>query len=103
MFYTTWNYRQLPDGTTIWTSPTGRAYTTKPHGALFFPQRSIPTRELILPNTPTPTTPTQGLAMPTRRRTRAQDRAYRVEAERRSNPHPMRRIPPTLLGVKNSK
>lgn len=84
-FYSTWNDQQLPDGTVIWTSPTGRTYTTTPHGALFFPQLATPTGELTLPKTLRSDTPGRGLAMPTRRRTRAQEKAYRIETERRSN------------------
>ncbi|WP_019972579.1 hypothetical protein [Mycobacterium sp. 141] len=84
-FYSTWNDQQLPDGTVIWTSPTGRTYTTTPRGALFFPQLATPTGELTLPKTPRLDIPARGLAMPTRRRTRAQEKAYRIETERRSN------------------
>ncbi|WP_328352256.1 HNH endonuclease [Mycobacterium sp. NBC_00419] len=80
-----WADQQLPDGTVIWTSPTGRTYTTKPHGALFFPQLSLPTEELTAPTTPTPLIPGRGLMMPTRRRTRAQDRAARIRWERNLN------------------
>ncbi len=32
-----WADTQLPDGTVVWTAPTGRTYSTKPGGALFFP------------------------------------------------------------------
>ena len=32
-----WRDRQLPDGTVIWTSPTGRTYRTAPAGADLFP------------------------------------------------------------------
>lgn len=79
-----WNDRQLPDGTVILTSPSGRTYTTTPTGALFFPQLATPTGTVELSNSPPPG-PNRGLAMPTRRRTRAQDRAYRVEYERGLN------------------
>jgi hypothetical protein len=74
----------LPDGTIVWTSPSGRTYTTQPLGALFFPQLALPTGTLILPNSPPPG-PNRELAMPTRKRTRAQDRAYRVQWERELN------------------
>jgi uncharacterized protein DUF222 len=79
-----WTELQLPDGTIIWTSPRGRTYTTKPLGARFFPQLGAPTGGLVLPNSPPPG-PNRELAMPTRRRTRAQDRARRIEAERALN------------------
>ena len=78
-----WSDRQLPDGRVIWTSPTGRTYTTKPAGALFFPQLAIPTEALTLP--PTAALPKRGVMMPTRRRTRAQERARRIKWERGRN------------------
>ncbi|WP_431233309.1 HNH endonuclease signature motif containing protein [Mycolicibacterium psychrotolerans] len=80
-----WADRQLPDGTVIWTSPSGRTYTTKPGGALFFPQLFTPTEELNLPQAPTRNQPGRGVMMPARRRTRAQDRADRIRWERGLN------------------
>jgi hypothetical protein len=59
-------------------------YTTQPLGAQFFPQLGLPTETLILPNSPPPS-PHRDLAMPKRRRTRTQDRAYRVQYERAQN------------------
>ena len=79
-----WTEIQIPDGTIVWTSPSGRTYTTKPLGALFFPQLGQPTGTLVLPGTGSPH-PNRGLAMPTRKRTRARDRARRVEWERGLN------------------
>ena len=49
-----WADRQLPDGTVIWTAPTGHVYTTKPGGSLFFPQLAIPTGSSCSPNTADP-------------------------------------------------
>jgi hypothetical protein len=74
----------IPDGTIRWTSPRGRTYTTQPLGAQFFPRLGQPTGTLQLPNNPPPS-PNRGLAMPKRKRTSAQDRAYRVEWERGLN------------------
>jgi hypothetical protein len=68
----------------VWTSPGGRTYTTTPGGALFFPQLAVPTGTLTLPSTGPPH-PNRGMAMPTRKRTRTQDRAYRVQWERGLN------------------
>jgi Domain of unknown function (DUF222) len=79
-----WTEIQLPDGTIVWTSPRGRTYTTTPTGAGFFPQLAMPTGDLVLPNSPPPS-PHRDLAMPKRKRTRAEDRAYRVEYERGLN------------------
>ena len=41
--------RQLPDGTLIVTSPTGRTYTTHPGSRLFFPTCPITTADLPPP------------------------------------------------------
>ena len=79
-----WTDLQLPDGSIVWTSPSGRTYTTTPLGAKFFPQLATPTATLALPNSPPPS-PHRGLAMPLRKRTRAQVRAARVEYERALN------------------
>jgi hypothetical protein len=79
-----WNETQLPDGTIVWISPSGRTYTATPGGALFFPQLAQPTGTLTLPSTGPPH-PNRGLAMPTRKRTRAEQRAYRVHWERGLN------------------
>ncbi|TDO18525.1 uncharacterized protein DUF222 [Mycobacterium sp. BK086] len=81
-----WADRQLPDGTVIWTSPSGRTYTTKPGGSLFFPRLFAPTDELKLPDTPPPArAPGRGLMMPARRRTRLQERSDRIRRERGLN------------------
>jgi Domain of unknown function (DUF222) len=80
-----WRDRQDPDGTVIWTSPTGHTYTTKPAGAVLFPVLAVPTGTLALP-TPTPAgTGNHGVMMPTRRRSRAADRAARNDWERGIN------------------
>ena len=80
-----WADRQLPDGTVIFTSPSGKAYTTKPGGSLFFPQLATPTGELAIPDGSGPPSANRGLMMPRRKATRAQDRAYRIALERQHN------------------
>jgi hypothetical protein len=80
-----WLDRQESDGTVVWTSPTGHTYTTKPGGSLFFPALAIPTGDLALPTSMPPNISDRGLMMPTRRRTRAQDRAARNSWERGIN------------------
>jgi hypothetical protein len=79
-----WRDRQEPDGTVIWTAPTGHTYATKPGGSVFFPTLAVPTGELVLP-TSTSNTANRGLMMPVRRRTRAADRAARNNWERGIN------------------
>lgn len=83
-FCTGWTDSQQPDGTVTFTAPTGRTYTTTAGGAAFFPALGTPTETLTHPP-PTAAHPLRGRAMPTRRRTRAQDRAYRIARERALN------------------
>jgi hypothetical protein len=74
------------DGTIVWTSPTGHIHTTKPGSALLFPTLCLPTGELQRPEqTPTIASDQRGLVMPKRRRTRAENLAKRIEAERKLN------------------
>ncbi len=80
-----WNDRQLSDGTVIWTSPTGLTYTTHPGSRLLFPALCRSTGELPPPTTPPATATGRTLMMPTRKRTRAQNRARAINAERALN------------------
>lgn len=81
-----WRDRQLPDGTIIWTSPTGHTYTTHPGSATLFPALCKPTPVLWDGDPPEPaTTCGRGAMMPRRRHTRASNRAHRITAERRLN------------------
>jgi Domain of unknown function (DUF222) len=79
-----WSDRQYPDGTVEWTSPTGHVWTTKPGGALFFPQLAKPTGKLVLP-AEIPRTPGRTLMMPTRVRSRGEERQARIDYERARN------------------
>ncbi|MDT7735402.1 MAG: hypothetical protein QOE12_2576 [Mycobacterium sp.] len=84
-----WRDRQLPDGTIILDSPSGKTYVTTPGSASLFPSLCLPTGDL---QPPEPTAPVdycdeRTAMMPRRRRTRAQDRAYRVAGERQRNHH----------------
>ncbi|WP_059014235.1 HNH endonuclease signature motif containing protein [Mycobacterium sp. M26] len=82
-FWDGWSDRQLPDGTLIWTSPAGRTYVTRPGSRLLIPQWRTTTADLPAPSgTPPRAT---GLTMPTRRRTRAAQRAARITRERAMN------------------
>jgi hypothetical protein len=74
----------------IWTTPSGQVYTTTPGGALFFPALATPTGQSpasgrypqVTPKSHGPAQTDRELMMPTRQRTRAQDRAYRIALER---------------------
>jgi Domain of unknown function (DUF222) len=91
-----WSDTQRPDGTIVWTAPSGQTYTTRPGSRLLFPSLCVPTGEL--PTAPTAERPPgdRGLTMPRRRRTREQDRAYRFETERALNAARLaeRNVPP---------
>lgn len=63
------------------TSPTGHVYTTTPGGALLFPALGAPTGPLPPERADAPRFG-RGLAMPTRRQTREQDRQARIRQER---------------------
>jgi hypothetical protein len=82
-----WREQQLPDGTLILTSPTGHTYTTKSGSALLFPTLCRPTGTLWAPGHEPTVEPTnnRGLMMPKRKRTRAQNLARRINAERKLN------------------
>jgi hypothetical protein len=78
-----WSEQQMADGTVEFTSPTGHRYTTEPDGAAFFPAFRVVTGTPILPADTGPPAANRGLAMPTRRRTRDEDRRARIDRERR--------------------
>jgi hypothetical protein len=86
-----WADKQLPDGTVVWTAPTGRTYTTKPGGSLFFPILATPTGEAAIRKLTTEPGQGRGLMMPRRKKTRQQERHDRVTAERRINEQRLRR------------
>ena len=77
-----WSDVQYPDGTIVWTAPTGQTYTTRPGSSLLFPRWNTTTAAL-----PKLTAPKcrRGLMMPTRRRTRNADRDRRIRRERALN------------------
>jgi hypothetical protein len=81
-----WRDRQLPDGTVIWTTPTGHTYTTRPGSADLFPALCAPTGKLWTGAPPAvETTSDRGAMMPKRRNTRTHNRAKANTAERRLN------------------
>jgi hypothetical protein len=79
-----WLDRQSPDGMVIWTAPSGQTYTTYPGSRLLFPALCRPTAPVSAPAV-VAVEPNRGLMMPRRKNTRAQDRAKRIEAERKLN------------------
>jgi hypothetical protein len=75
----------------VWTAPTGRTYTTKPGGSLFFPILATPTGEVAIRKLTTEPGQGRGLMMPRRTRTRHQERQHRITAERRINEQRLKR------------
>jgi hypothetical protein len=80
-----WADHQLADGTVVWTSPTGHTYTTKPGASAFFPVLAASTGELTIARGIESPTIARALMMPRRKRTRSEDRRYRIASERRIN------------------
>ena len=80
----------------VWISPTGQTYTTRPGSWLLFPRLCLPTGQLPTAPTAKPPVGNRSLMMPVRRRTRQQDRARRIGAERALNAAHIaeRNIPP---------
>jgi Domain of unknown function (DUF222) len=79
-----WHDQQLPDGTLVWKSPAGQTYVTAPGSAILFPSLCVPT-EMSEPVLDRPRCADRAAMIPKRRRTRAQNRANYVAAERRHN------------------
>ncbi len=82
-----WRDQQLPDGTIILTSPTGHTYVTTPGSALLFPSLCYSTGGMPAPEAEPPADycGERTAMMPRRRRTRTQNRAHRINTERRQN------------------
>ncbi len=84
-FWEGWADAQAADGTVRVTTPTGHTYTTAPFSALLFPSWSTTTPPPPASGPPPPRSPGRGLMMPTRRRTRAENRAAHIARERELN------------------
>jgi hypothetical protein len=81
-----WRDRQLPDGTIIWTSPTGHTYTTYPGSKHLFPKLCAPTATLWTGEPPViDSTGDRGVMMPKRRHTRTHNTTKAINTERRLN------------------
>jgi uncharacterized protein DUF222 len=80
-----WVDEQLPDGTVIWTTPSGATYTTQPGSRLLFPNWDVTTADLPPPEKQPFTSGDRRLKMPRRQRTRAVEESARIKAERALN------------------
>lgn len=83
-FWTGWTDVQHPDGTIVWTSPTGHTYITQPSSRHLFPAWNTDTGPAPPASAP-PAGTGRDLMMPTRRRTRTAERDYRIGRERALN------------------
>jgi hypothetical protein len=92
-FWPGWSDQQLPDGTIVWTAPTGHQYRSPPGSRLLFPHWDTTTA------TP-PLTPTSGATtrprpkMPLRKRTRIAEHTARIRRERQRNQATIDNNPP---------
>jgi hypothetical protein len=82
-----WTEKQLADGTLIVTSPGGQTYVTTPGSALLFPSvcRAVGGMPAAEVEVAADYCAERTAMMPRRRRSRAQQRAYRVATERHHN------------------
>ncbi|OBB42733.1 HNH endonuclease signature motif containing protein [Mycobacterium sp. 852002-51961_SCH5331710] len=84
-FWRGWSDQQLADGAVVWTSPSGRTYTTFPASRTLFPLWDTATAALPPPATSSPPSADKSGKMPRRRRTRAAEQARHIAAERALN------------------
>lgn len=84
-FWRGWSDQQLPNGAVVWTSPSGRTYTTFPASGTLFPLWDTATAALVPPATSSPTSPDKSVKIPRRRRTRTAEQARHIAAERALN------------------
>ncbi|MGE2720771.1 hypothetical protein [Mycolicibacterium celeriflavum] len=83
-FWRGWSDQQLANGAVVWTSPSGRTYTTFPASRTLFPLWGTATAALPPAAQPPPSAEKSG-KMPRRRRTRAAEEARQIAAERALN------------------
>jgi hypothetical protein len=86
---TGWSDQQFPDGTVVWTSPSGHTYRTEPGSRLLLPALCVPTGTLPAPPRWNPRWNLGGLnrgaMMPRRQEPRTESRRRRILAERQLN------------------
>jgi hypothetical protein len=82
---TGWQDQQLPDGTIVWTAPTGHQYRSPPGSRLLFPDWDTTTPNPATAATQTSHPHNRGLKMPLRKRTRSAEHTARIRRERQRN------------------
>lgn len=99
-FWSGWRDVQQPDGTIVWTAPTGHRYVTRPGSAALFPGLVRSTGAAPTARVADPADARRTLMMPLRKRTRAQNRAGWIAAERARNVEQAGRAEPGADGDK---
>ena len=90
-----WSDEQLPDGTVVWTTPTGRRKHVPPGSRALFPDWDTSTPVPTTPVSAGPPAPGRELSMPLRARTRAQQHRHSITTERaRNHQHDLDNPPP---------
>jgi hypothetical protein len=90
-----WSDEQLPDGTIVWTTPTGRRKHVPPGSRVLFPNWNTTTPTPTTPQWAPPRTPGRELTMPLRARTRTQQHRHNITTERaRNHQHDLDNPPP---------
>ena len=92
-----WSDKQLPDGTIVWTTPTGRRKHVPPGSRVLFPDWNTTTPTPTTPQWAPPPTPGRELTMPLRARTRTQQHRQNITTERKRIPTSRSRQLTTLL------
>jgi hypothetical protein len=80
-----WRDRQLPDGTVIWKSPTGKTCKARPGSRIFFPACDTTTAELPQRSAAVAQDGYRSMMMPKRQHTRVTERTRRIREERALN------------------
>ena len=90
-----WSDEQLPDGTIVWTTPTGRRKHVPPGSRVLFPDWDTTTPVPTTPRVAGPPAPGRELTMPLRTRSRADQHRKKIKAERaRNQQHDLANPPP---------
>ncbi len=90
-----WSDEQLPDGTIVWTTPTGRRKHVPPGSRVLFPDWDTTTPVPTTPRVAGPPAAGRELTMPLRARSRADQHRKSIRAERaRNQQHDLANPPP---------
>jgi hypothetical protein len=91
---TGWQDQQSPDGTILWTAPTGHRYRSPPGSRLLFPHWDTTTPVPPTAATQTRHSQNRALAMPLRKHTRSAEHTASIRPERQRNQATIDNNPP---------